>query len=146
MRRHFGDFEGALRACEMFVQIAGSEIEPYTYSGFVYVEAGDFRTALNVLAAGLLRGKPTWWHYVLMGRASNGIGDRGAARGWYSKALAINKADPIANLYMGLLMLDIGETEKAVLHLEIAVHSPEAYYSDLARQALSKTRSKGQEP
>jgi len=146
MRRHFGDFEGALRACEMFMQVAGSEVEPYTYSGFVYVEAGDFRTALHVLEAGLARGEPTSWHYILMGRASAGIGDWDTARGWYGRALEMNKADPIANLYMGLLMMDMGETDEAVPYLELAIHSPETYYSNLARQALSKIRSEGQEP
>lgn len=49
-------------------------------------------------------------------------------------------------LLIGLGYMEIGETEKAVPYLELAVHSPEAYYSNLAHQSLSKTRSEGQEP
>ena len=140
MRRHIGDIEGALVACQAFMQVAKPGSGAYTLTGYVYVDDHNYRMARDILIEGLAYETPSCWYYVLLGRAFHGLGDQDSAKEWYEKALALDSDDPIAHLFMGILLVDMGYSQEAIPHLERATCSVRPYYSNWARRVLSEIR------
>jgi len=139
-RYNVGDFSGAVAACQWAIQVAPPDNDAYTYTGEVYLNNGKPQPAYEILMAGLAQ-RPVRliWHYVLLGRAAQGLGDVVSAREWYERALALNPTDPRPNLYLGILLADMGEYQEAIPYLELVARESSGW-GDMARGVLQRIR------
>jgi len=143
LRARFGDDEGALAACQALMQVAAAGNGAYTEMGNLYVSAGEYEAAREVLLSGLADGDDSLRHDVLLGQAYQGLGEVEAAQTWYERALTFNRHDAFAHLHLGLLLVDLGRPQEAIPHLEEAAQATEPYYAsyrERAQRTLSKIR------
>ncbi len=87
-------------------------------TGEVYLLNDKVQQAYAILLTGLAK-HPTSliWHFVVLGRTAEALYGTATAREWYDRALALDNTDPASNLYIGVLLVNLGQGQEAIHHL-----------------------------